>query len=96
MNFWIREFVGWLLVSLGLFVFYRSYLLLTGPNHYILEGGALTLIGIVLFRGGIHLLKIAVAARICMDAEERLREGESDLVAGAARWQPRRASGLRR
>jgi hypothetical protein len=70
MNFWIREFAGWLLVMLGLFVFYRCYFLLTS-NTYI-QGGILAAIGFVLFRGGIHLLKVAVAARICIETEDRM------------------------
>jgi hypothetical protein len=70
MNFWIREVVGWLLIGLGLVLFYNCYRILTN-SHDILEGGALTLVGIILFRGGIHLLKIAVAARVCLDTEQR-------------------------
>ena len=45
--------------------------LLMEGNHYVLEGAMLTVIGIFLFRGGIQLLKIAVAARVCMDAQVR-------------------------
>jgi hypothetical protein len=68
MRFWLRELMGWFLVALGLFVFYLCFQLLV--NHYILEGGPLTLVGIIIFRGGIHLLKVAVAARVCLHAQE--------------------------
>jgi hypothetical protein len=71
MRFWTREVAGWVLLGLGLYVFYRDYQLLTEGNHYVLEGAMLTVIGIFLFRGGIQLLKIAVAARVCMDAQVR-------------------------
>lgn len=85
MRFWTREVAGWLLLGLSLYVFYRAYQLLISEHlmvvgdreqvvagHYILEGGMLTMIGIFIFRGGIHLLKIAVAAQVCMEAQERL------------------------
>ncbi len=72
MRFWSREIGGWALIVLGLVVFYRSYFLLTDGSNKILEGGAVTLVGIILFRGGIHLLKVAVAARICLQAQEKL------------------------
>jgi hypothetical protein len=72
MTYWTREIAGWVLMVLGLFLFYRCYTLLTGGNHYILEAGSLTVVGIFLFRGGIHLLKVAVAARVCLDTEQRL------------------------
>jgi hypothetical protein len=72
MRLWTREAAGWLLLALGLYMFYRSYtLLLSGGDHQI-EGAILAVIGIFLFRGGIHLLKIAVAARVCLEAQERL------------------------
>jgi hypothetical protein len=66
MQLWTREIVGWALMALGVYVFFRAFLLLTAGNQFMLEGGTLTIIGAVLFRGGIHLLKIAIAARICM------------------------------
>ena len=69
MRFWTREVAGWLLIILGLYLFYRCYTLITGPSHYIIEGGMLTVVGIILFRGGIHLLKVAVAADICLSSE---------------------------
>jgi hypothetical protein len=75
MRFWLRELAGWLLVALGLAVFYYCFLFL----YYglILEAGPLTVIGIFIFRGGIHLLKMAVAARICLHANAALREREA-------------------
>ena len=70
MRFWLRELAGWLLVGLGLLVFYVCFSLLLSDRPYILEAGPLTLIGIIIFRGGIHLLKVAVAARICLHAAQ--------------------------
>ena len=81
MNLWTRELAGWILLGLGLYVFYCDYQLLTEGNHKVLEGAMLTVIGIFLFRGGIHLLKIAVAARVCVEAERRLR-GERTTASG--------------
>jgi hypothetical protein len=69
MRFWTREIAGWLLLGLGLYVFYRDYQVLMEGNHWVVEGVLLTVIGIFLFRGGIQLLKIAVAARVCMEAQ---------------------------
>jgi hypothetical protein len=65
-----RELAGWLLVGLGLYVFYVVYLFCW--ERYILETIPMTFIGIFIFRGGIHLLKMAVAARICREAQDRL------------------------
>jgi hypothetical protein len=68
MRFWIREIAGWLLIGLGLFIFYICVAILLSDRPRLIEAGPLTLIGIIVFRGGIHLLKVAVAARICMTA----------------------------
>jgi hypothetical protein len=75
MRFWTREIMGWLLVGLGLFIFYMCVVLLF--NHYITEVGVVFIIGIVVFRGGIHLLKVAVAARICLQAQEKIDAGHA-------------------
>lgn len=76
MRFWTREIAGWVLLVLSLYVFYRSYTIMTEENsgsyHYVIEGGALTIIGVFLFRGGIQLLRVAVAAQVFMEAQERL------------------------
>ena len=75
MRFWIRELAGWLLIALGLYVFYVCYVILVNQGPYLLEAGPLTFIGFVIFRGGIHLLKVAMAARICLHAQaQALRE----------------------
>jgi hypothetical protein len=78
MRFWVREIAGWLLVLLGLFVFYVCFAVLVlteGP--WLFEAIFLTVIGVVIFRSGIHLLKVAVAARVCLQAQARLREEEA-------------------
>lgn len=67
MRYWWRELAGWALIAIGLLFFAWSALLLT-VYHGILEAGPLTLVGIFVFRGGIHLLKVAVAARVCTEA----------------------------
>ena len=71
MRFWIRETAGWVLLLLGLAAFGLTVWFLL--NHYFIEAGPVSLIGIFLFRGGIHLLKVAVAARICLQAQEKVR-----------------------
>jgi hypothetical protein len=68
MRFWTRELAGWVLVGLGLFVFWKCYVLLM--DHYFLQAGSLTVIGLIVFRGGIHLLKVAVAARVCLEGRD--------------------------
>jgi hypothetical protein len=78
MRFWIREIMGWVLVGLGLLVFYMCVALLF--NHYITEVGVVFIIGIVVFRGGIHLLKVAVAARICLQAQEKMDVGPASTI----------------
>ncbi len=69
MRFWIRELLGWLLIGLGLYVFFVCYAILVRPGPHLLEAGPLTFIGFVIFRGGIHLLKVATAARVCLHAQ---------------------------
>jgi hypothetical protein len=81
MRFWIRETLGWVLVGLGLFDFYMCVVLLF--NHSVIEVGPMFVIGIVVFRGGIHLLKVAVAARICMQAQAKI-EGSSTAAPKAS------------
>jgi len=71
MRFWIREIAGWALIGLGLCMFLQCFLWLS-VGRYI-GAGSWTIIGIIVFRGGIHLLKVAVAARVCLQASDRLQ-----------------------
>jgi uncharacterized membrane protein len=92
MGFWVREILGWLLVGLGLFLFVICFLILLSPpapgSPGILEAGQLTVIGVFVFRGGIHLLKVAVAARVCLQAQAELaRQAQPDRKKAAdAPW----------
>jgi hypothetical protein len=70
MRFWFRELAGWLLVGLGLFIFFLVFVFL--QNKGFVEAAVLAVVGVFLFRGGVHLLKVAVAARICQQAQDRL------------------------
>jgi hypothetical protein len=78
--FWIREAAGWALLLLGLWLFYVSYFVLL-KNGYIIQSGPTVLMGIIVFRGGIHLLKVAVAARVCQHspAESRPKPARLDV-----------------
>jgi hypothetical protein len=78
MRYRFREAAGWLLVALGLYTFYLCYdwLRSGAPAH----AAELTVIGFVVFRGGIHVLKMMVAARVALEAQE----GMADKPAPAA------------
>ena len=75
MRYFWREAVGWALVALGVIIFLWAALLLTFKNG-IFEAGPMTIAGIFVFRGGIHLLKVAVAARICTEAAAEIGKKE--------------------
>ncbi len=71
MSFWFREIVGWLLTIAGLLILAECVRLL--KDRAVFEAGPLSIIGIVIFRGGVHLLKVSLAARICREARERTK-----------------------
>ncbi|MFQ3593652.1 MAG: hypothetical protein SNJ82_10795 [Gemmataceae bacterium] len=62
---WIREIAGWLLllVSLLIFLLVRDYL----EQRWIFAAGIMAFVGVIVFWGGIHLLKVAIAARIAQN-----------------------------
>ncbi len=80
MRFWIREIAGWLLVLLGLYVLIFGALgEIARPNPRIFSAPYYLVVGFIFFRGGIHLLKVAVAARVCLHAERQLvRQAEKN------------------
>jgi hypothetical protein len=88
MIYWTREIAGWVLIALGLVVFWQVYELAT--LYKVFEVVILTVVGVFVFRGGIHLLKVAVAARICREAQDRLYP---DAALGAAPLPAARAPG---
>jgi hypothetical protein len=59
--YWSREVAGWLLILAGLLTFWQAYVFLL--DRRILEAGPLSFIGFIVFRGGVHVLKVAVAAQ---------------------------------
>jgi len=82
-GFVIREIAGWLLVVVGLLAFRESWLMLTPPRApqgesqqypQIFEAWVVAFIGFFIFRGGIHLLKVAVAARAAQRANRELED----------------------
>jgi len=79
MRYWWRELAGWLLVGLGLYLFWICVNLVLGVGFewpQFVQAGPIFLIGFVVFRGGLHLLKVAVAARACMVAQAEIRRRE--------------------
>ena len=76
-RFWFRELMGWALVLLGLYILVVCLALLLDRNsEHILEAPIISFIGFVIFRGGIHLLKVAVAARVCMQTQMEVAKRE--------------------
>ena len=98
MRFWWREVAGWALVLIGLLMFGVCFVILTSDPAYprIVEAGPLTVIGIIVFRGGIHLLKVAVAARVCLEAAEGAGASERGGAATRKEVQRPRAAVLPR
>ena len=90
-GFYKCEIAGWCLLAAGLHTFYKCFQLLS--ERQIFEAGEGTVIGFFIFRGGLFLIKVAVAARVCTDAQQR---PEKEPAAGAlgtaparrAPWQP--------
>ena len=59
--YWSREIAGWALILGGLFAFIRAYDMLLDKR--IFEATPVVFIGFIIFRGGVHVLKVAVAAQ---------------------------------
>jgi hypothetical protein len=71
--YWSREVAGWLLVAIGLYTFWRAYDFLLDKR--IFEAGPLVFVGFIVFRGGVHVLKVAVAAQASRNLPEQAAAG---------------------
>lgn len=67
---WIREALGWLLVLVGLYGFFVALGLIV--NRQVIGGAALGVLTVFMYRSGVGFLKMAVAARICQQAQDRV------------------------
>ncbi len=61
MTYWLREIAGWGLILVGLLTFWQAYDFLLRKR--VFEAGPTVVMGFIIFRGGVHLLKVAVAAQ---------------------------------
>src|SRR5579871_6051518 len=84
--FWLREIAGWILLVLGLLVFYECFALLLSGK--LIQTMPILFLGFIVFRAGIHLLKVSAAGLICLRAQDQVNEARD----GAA---PRRAAQTR-
>lgn len=71
MSVWLRDIAGWLLLGVGLAVFGLCYTELLLKRR-LLEAVPATFIGFVVFRGGMHLIKVATAARAAREAAQQI------------------------
>lgn len=55
--------MGWVLLGIGLAAFGMCYYVFL-LNRRVIEAAGLTFIAFTIFRAGLHLLKVAIAARI--------------------------------
>jgi len=95
MAYWLREVAGWLLILCGLWL--MGIVIEFCQSRWILEAAIVAVLAVFVFRGGIHLLKVAVAARICREAWVREEigieavRGAGPLSRGTAEVKPRRS-----
>lgn len=67
MGVWLREAAGWVMLGIGLAAFAVCYFVFL-LQRQIVSAVVLGLIGFAVFRGGMHLLKVAMAARAAREA----------------------------
>ena len=67
MSVWLREITGWVLLGVGLAAFAVCYFVFLLQRR-VIEAGALAFIGFIVFRGGMNLLRVAIAARAAREA----------------------------
>lgn len=62
---WLREIAGWVLLGIGLSAFAVCYFVFLLQRR-IVEAVVLGGVGFIIFRSGLQLLKVAIAARIAV------------------------------
>lgn len=67
MSVWLREVVGWILLGVGLGAFLVAGVTILVQRHLI-SAFLIAGMGFLVFRGGMHLLKVAMAARAAREA----------------------------
>jgi hypothetical protein len=72
--FWLREIAGWVLLVLGLLIFYECFALMVSTPPRFIQVLPLTFLGFIIFRAGIHMLKVSAAALICLRTQEQIVE----------------------
>lgn len=59
----LRELIGWALMGCGLYVFRTCFAYLNTTPSQLIQAVVAAMIGAFLFRSGLQLVKVAVAAR---------------------------------
>ena len=67
---WLREILGWILVLVGLYGFFMALGLIV--NRQVIGGTVVGVLSVFMYRSGVGFLKMAVAARICQQAQDRV------------------------
>ncbi len=68
----LREVAGWMLVGAGLAAFVLCYVVFL-LSKQTLQAVVLGFFGFTVFRGGVHVLKVAMAARLAREADRPAR-----------------------
>jgi hypothetical protein len=77
MSFWVRELFGWVFIAVGLVLAYLCVAILLVPGPRLIEAPIIGMLAIFIFRGGIHLLKVAIAARVAMRVQRTAEKQET-------------------
>ena len=72
MLFWLREFVGWMLIAAALVMTWQALLFAMNTNDpKIVEAGVIMIGALGIMRAGVLLIRISTAARLCQEPRDR-------------------------
>lgn len=71
MSAWLREIAGWVLLGIGLAMFAMCYTVFL-LNGRVIQGFILAVPAVFVFRGGLQMLKVAMAARASRDIRKEI------------------------